>query len=133
MANSNWIAVDLDGTLAEYHGFIAGDFIGEPIPTMLARVKQWLAEGHHVIIFTARMSHPNAEAEGVEAAVKAWTLKHLGVELDVSCIKDYRVNEFWDDRSIAVESNTGNVIKWANDGEGSFLVDSDWDYGLAGE
>ena len=37
MSLSGWIGVDLDGTLAEYHGWNGGA-IGEPVPAMLARV-----------------------------------------------------------------------------------------------
>lgn len=45
--NGGWIGVDLDGTLAEYHGWDDGR-IGAPIPKMVQRVKQWLAEGKEV-------------------------------------------------------------------------------------
>src|SRR5690349_18780615 len=55
-AMSGWIGVDLDGTLAEYHGWKGVEHIGPPIPEMVARVKQWLAEGRDVRIFTARCS-----------------------------------------------------------------------------
>ena len=40
-----WIGVDLDGTLAHYKGWKGRDHIGEPIPAMMQRVKQWLEEG----------------------------------------------------------------------------------------
>lgn len=43
MSTSGWIGVDLDGTLAEYHGWGNGE-IGDPVPAMLERVKKWLAE-----------------------------------------------------------------------------------------
>lgn len=43
-----WIGVDLDGTLAEYHGWVSELHIGPPIPAMLARVKRWLAEGKEI-------------------------------------------------------------------------------------
>ena len=41
------IAIDLDGTLAEYHGW-AGGQIGAPIPAMVARVKLWLEDGKNI-------------------------------------------------------------------------------------
>ena len=50
----DWIGVDLDGTLAEYHGWNDGK-IGEPIQLMVERVKRWLAEGKSVRIMTARV------------------------------------------------------------------------------
>ena len=36
---SGWIGVDLDGTLAEYHGWKGSEHIGPPIPLMVERVK----------------------------------------------------------------------------------------------
>lgn len=41
MSTSGWIGVDLDGTLALYKGW-SGGTIGEPVPLMAARVKDWL-------------------------------------------------------------------------------------------
>lgn len=52
MALGGWIGVDLDGTLAEYTGWHGPGHIGPPIPKMLDRVKNWLAEGVDVRIFT---------------------------------------------------------------------------------
>lgn len=68
-----WIGVDLDGTLAEYHGWPPDGSIGAPIPAMIERVKQWLDEGKDVRIFTARVwplgTHDEAEIlEGDPAA-----------------------------------------------------------------
>ena len=50
-----WIGVDLDGTLAEYHGWHDDGRIGKPILPMVARVKKWLAEGKEVRIVTERV------------------------------------------------------------------------------
>ena len=50
---SGWIAVDFDGTVAFYPPQ-PGQSLGDPIPDMVDRVKQWLAEGIEVRIFTAR-------------------------------------------------------------------------------
>ena len=46
-----WIGVDLDGTLAEYHGWKGSEHIGSPLPAMLARVKTWLEQGIEVRVF----------------------------------------------------------------------------------
>lgn len=100
------ICVDLDGTLALYDGWEGPEHIGEPVPLMLQRVKEWLADGIEVRIFTARASVP----EHIPP-VKAWCKKHLGVELEVTNQKHYNTVEFWDDRGITVEHNTGRVIK----------------------
>ncbi len=46
--NSTWIGVDLDGTLAEYNGWVSEEHIGHPIPAMAARVKLWISQGFDV-------------------------------------------------------------------------------------
>lgn len=99
------IACDLDGTLAEYHGFKGRDHIGDPIPAMLERVKGWLGEGRKVIIHTARAHDPKAIP-----AVRQWLKKHVGQELPVTDRKRPNVTEFWDDRAISVEKNTGRIM-----------------------
>ena len=124
---SGWIGVDLDGTLAMYDGWKGPALIGEPVPEMLFRVKKWLADGHTVKIFTARVSFPDvpiigkskeaAEALGrkIEAdiareAIRLWCKEHIGVELEITNVKDYGMIELWDDRAVQVEPNTGRPI-----------------------
>ena len=108
MKENGWIGVDLDGTLAHYDGWKGDGIIGEPIGLMLARVKQWLAEGKEVRIFTARVGGDDEFAVFAETeAIKAWCQKHLGQELEVTCKKDYLMEELWDDRAVQVFPNTG--------------------------
>ena len=99
------IAVDLDGTLAEYNGFKGHDHIGSPIKPMLDRVKQWLGEGRKVIIHTARAHDPKAIPP-----IRKWCKEHLGQELPVTDRKDPKATEFWDDRAVSVERNTGKIL-----------------------
>jgi hypothetical protein len=99
------IAVDLDGTLAEYHGFKGHEHIGEPIEPMLERVKGWLSEGKRVIIHTARAHDPKAIPP-----IRKWLKQHLGQELPVTDRKDPRAKEFWDDRAVTVQKNTGKIL-----------------------
>lgn len=108
MTSKEWIGVDLDGTLAEYHGW-AGGKIGPPVPKMAARVKQWLAEGKNVRIFTARVSEDADldEKEKQEENIKNWCFQHFGVRLPVTHKKDFSMIELWDDRAIQVIKNTG--------------------------
>lgn len=117
---SGWIGVDLDGTLAEYHGWNEGQ-IGAPVPRMLARVKLWLSEGKDVRIFTARVAATGlistiGNVDGVDFAeeqrklIQEWTMKHLGVALPVTATKDFGLVELWDDRAVGIVFNTG-VIK----------------------
>jgi hypothetical protein len=117
-----WIGVDLDGTLAEYHGFVNALTIGAPIPLMVERVKRWLEEGKDVRIFTARVDGGSAAKNmGVDQAlvdiyarkevvvklIEDWCLEHIGKRLPVTCVKDYGMIELWDDRCIQVVKNTG--------------------------
>lgn len=107
-----WIGVDLDGTLAQYHGWDGktGSKIGDPVLAMLARVRRWLAVGKRVKIFTARVSHPDKDAACHQIqAVQAWCVEHLGQSLEVTCTKDMAMTELWDDRAVRVSFNEGEV------------------------
>ena len=103
MSSTGWIGVDLDGTLAEYHGWQGPEHIGEPVPSMVERVKQWLSEGREVRIFTARAADGAYSHEYIEK----WCEEHIGQKLPVTCMKDYGMIELWDDRAVAVVPNTG--------------------------
>jgi hypothetical protein len=105
----SWIGVDLDGTLAEYVKY-DGTNIGEPVPVMLKRVMDWLAEGTKVKIFTARVSHDEDGEHQKE--IDKWCKKHIGQKLEVTCIKDFGMIQLWDDRAVSVEKNTGEIVKW---------------------
>lgn len=107
---SGWIGVDLDGTLAVYRGWKGQGHIGEPVPAMQRRVKEWLANDQEVRIFTARvapMGRPDAEIEAERTAIQDWCEEHLGQRLEVTCCKDYGMIELWDDRCIQVIPNSG--------------------------
>lgn len=113
MSNSSgWIGVDLDGTLALYGKWQGPGHIGEPVPAMLSRVKNWLSQGKDVRIFTARVG-PQKDTKDVAAAVNAiqqWCIKHLGQPLPVTCQKDFAMVELYDDRCVTVETNTGKIL-----------------------
>lgn len=107
MKSTEWIGVDLDGTLAHYDKWVGVHHIGEPVPAMLARVRQWRDAGIRVKIFTARVSDGKPETRRY---IEEWCLVHLGEVLEVTNIKDYAMLELWDDRAVSVEKNTGRVI-----------------------
>ena len=103
------IAVDWDGTLVEYHGFGGACQYGAPILTMVSRVRKWIREGHEVLIFTSRVSneHPydriREECQTIDIA-----LHDMGLPLlQITANKYIRITEFWDDRGVGVERNTG--------------------------
>jgi hypothetical protein len=104
---SGWIGVDLDGTLAEYHGWVDGE-IGKPVPAMLERVKKWLAQGQTVKIFTARVCTGDVEQT---KKIQDWCEFYLGQRLDVTATKDFAMIELWDDRCVQVVPNMGISIE----------------------
>lgn len=113
---NGWIGVDLDGTLAVYNGWTDGCPIGAPVPEMVERVKRWIADGKEIRIFTARVfSNIGDEKRQREAAeqlanITAWCLTNIGHKLEVTCVKDYNMDELWDDRCVRVEKNTGKPL-----------------------
>jgi hypothetical protein len=117
--SDGWIGVDLDGTLAEYHGWAGEEDphggIGAPVPAMLARVKRWLEEGKEVRIFTARVAHDHT-AESLmrstrqAAYITAYCMRYVGQALPITCQKDMSMLELWDDRCVQVLPNTGEPV-----------------------
>jgi hypothetical protein len=105
-----WIGVDLDGTLAYYKEWGSGK-IGEPIPKMVDRIKQWLSEGRKVKIFTARVGYDNSQLPEIHE----W-LEKVGLpKLEVTATKDWNMVELWDDRCKQVVPNTGETVEELND------------------
>ena len=102
-----WIGVDLDGCLAKYENWDDGK-IGDPVPLMLMRVKLWLKHGRDVRIFTARAS--TGDKNEIKR-IQDWTEKHLGKRLPVTNVKDFKMEEIWDDRAFRIEKNTGRRIR----------------------
>lgn len=111
--DSEWYGSDLDGTLAEYHGFEGLEKIGLPVgksdpDSALNTVKRWIGEGKDVRILSARISH---DPKGVgRAAIEAWTRQFVGKALPVTDTKDPRMVKLLDDRAVQVEENTGKLI-----------------------
>jgi hypothetical protein len=115
-----WIGVDLDGTLAEYHGWNDGK-IGPPVPKMVERVKGWIAEGKEVRVVTARVAPSSLEANGqtwseVALPIQDWCRQHIRAPtiLSITHEKDFGMVELWDDRAVQVIPNTGERV----DGKG---------------
>ena len=115
-----WIGVDLDGTLAEFHGWINEEYIGNPVPEMLERVRTWLDQGVEVRIFTARVDSSavalsfgnesdglSNHVERIRNIIQDWTEEHLGIRLQVTNVKDFKMIELWDDRAVRVVLNKG--------------------------
>lgn len=113
------IAVDLDGTLAQYDKWVPWNEIGPVIELMKDRIIQWLKEGKEVCIFTARVGKENdicwKTREPFTAAqmikvIQDWLETNGLPRLEVTCRKDNTIIEFWDDRAIQVIPNTGRTL-----------------------
>jgi hypothetical protein len=110
---SPWIGIDLDGTLAEYHGFKGIDHIGPPIKPTLDFVRWLLEEGWEVRIFTARAGPQRGGAQDIVhaiQAIRAWCMKHLGRELRITAEKDFAMVWLYDDRCTQVIKNLGQPV-----------------------
>lgn len=97
----HWVGVDFDGTLATYDGWKGDDHTGKPIEPMVKLVRQMLAAGTEVRLFTARRPHP---------ALRRWMKEHLGAILPITNVKDPGMIAMYDDRAINVKSNTGELF-----------------------
>jgi hypothetical protein len=102
-----WVGVDFDGTLAYYDHWRGKNHLGKPIPLMIQRVRNMIARGITVKVFTARAYM--ATQQEIDA-IKAWCLEHVGQELEVTCIKDQGMVQLYCDRAVQVVANTGKII-----------------------
>ena len=118
--SAGWIGVDFDKTLATEVEF-GPDSVGNPIEPMVNRVKQWLADGEDVRIFTGRVGpHPAYYKDGrpfdpdfarkSRAAIEAWCLRVFGRVLPITNKKDLAMKALYDDKAVQVEPNTGRLI-----------------------
>ena len=98
----HWVAVDLDGTLAEGAKHIDPLVVGEPRPDVVGSVKDWLRDGVEVRIFTARTSlgKDDRDVYAVTVAIQDWCEKHIGHRLPVTNLKQHGIIELWDDRAV---------------------------------
>lgn len=99
---SGWIGVDLDGTLAAYDHWRGVEHIGAPIPEMAKRVIRWVQEGREVRIFTARATAPEAIPY-----IRQWLEDNGFPPFAITNVKDWAMDELWDDRCVNVIANTG--------------------------
>ena len=102
------IALDFDGTLAEYESWdFQGHKIGPPIKPMVDNVKRWLKKGYKVSIFTARLSHSRSESEQQIALIERFLEENDLPILQITCIKMWYFTHFVDDKAYHAELNKG--------------------------
>lgn len=115
-----WIGVDLDGTLAHDDGFVSAEHIGPPVPKMAERVRQLIAQGKDVRIFTARVDGGRValsmgfaagtqfdDVARIRRIIQDYTELHFGVRLPVTNRKDFGMRNLFDDRVTQILKNTG--------------------------
>ena len=105
------IAVDLDGTLATQR---KDGLIGDPIKKTADMVKRLHGKGVRVVIFTARM-HDQVDAL---TRIKYWLETNGLPDLMVTNRKTPDIEEFWDNRAIRVEENTGVICSCCDKSRG---------------
>lgn len=122
-----WIGVDFDGTLSYYDRWRGAGHVGAPIGPMVERVREWLAKGYEVRIFTARiwpfvgvlqptdaMPVPDGrraqDSFDAACAIAEFCIAQFGRVLPITNVKDYDMIELWDDRAVHVVQNTGRQL-----------------------
>lgn len=106
-----WIGVDFDGTLAYYDRFRGNLTFGRPIPKMVRRIQQMLEHGKTVKIFTSRVAPDGIkDVEAIRTALENYTEQHIGVRLEVTCVKDSFMEKLYDDKAVQVITNTGRIV-----------------------
>ncbi len=106
-----YVAFDLDGTVALYEGWKGLTHIGEPIPVMLDFIKAHIDSGIPVVIMTARVaSLDKNKVQIAKDTIDAYFTKHLGQTLPLTCIKDKHMVRLYDDRAREVILNTGRIM-----------------------
>jgi hypothetical protein len=101
------IAVDLDGTLAEYSGWKSVSDIGKPIESTVKKLEAEKKKGTRIIIHTARLSDPNNTQHGSKMwgmtldYIRKWLFKN---NIPYNSVWEGegkpRADEYWDDRAV---------------------------------
>ena len=116
--SAGWMGVDFDGTLVTSVTKQWDGPFGTPIAPMVERVKEWLAQGIGVRIFTARVSpkhkdgswQDGAALDAMKKRIGDWCEEHLGQRLESTCEKDHSIIQLWDDKAVQVSRDTGKQV-----------------------
>ncbi len=106
------IALDFDKTLATHESEWGIDKIGEPIWPMVEKVREWLAKGYLVTIFTARVApefHTIYQIHQQNGMIWDFLGKVGLPALPITAIKSPKFSHFLDDRAYHVGPNSGKI------------------------
>lgn len=125
--SGGWIGFDLDGTLAKHCDDISEGQIGDPIPSMVELLQDFVRNGWEVRIFTARVDGGEValaagnpvgafyrDTERIKVLITEWLLKHVGFPLQITNKKDYSMEYCIDDRAMQVIPDTGVLLMHEN-------------------
>ena len=105
--SQEFIGFDLDNTLAKYSdGDCETGYVGEPILPMVNKLKEFLANGEKVKIFTARAFFDDEKQLN---KIRIWCMKVFGTVLDITASKSPYMKLFFDDRAVQVDENGKEV------------------------
>ena len=107
-----WIACDLDGVLASHYwnDQVEQDDlkIGSPIWPMVERVREYLAEGWEVRIFTSRGAWATTlERLAIHHAIDEWCMAVFGQTFKITASKDPAMHAMLDDLAVRIVRNKG--------------------------
>lgn len=117
-----WTGFDLDGTLALAGETFNANSIGRPIKPMLDLILDMIAHEERVKIFTARVSVTDQRSpySGMVAnkgfvaiqhkIISAWNRRNIGMDIEVTCVKDALCKAIYDDIAWRVERNVGIIF-----------------------
>ncbi len=96
------ICCDVDGCLAEYHGWAGRDTIGKPIQSVVDALKKEYDSGSRIIIFTCRVNNLDntISVEGV-LSLYNWLKEHkIGYHSIWTGVGKPYAHEYWDDKAV---------------------------------
>jgi hypothetical protein len=100
------VAIDLDGTLAEYNTWEGVYHIGPPVEKMVDIILKHISDGDTCIIFTSRLSD-EVEAPTVRHVIRAWLKQWNLPYMESTAIKRKEFKIFYDDRARRIAQNQG--------------------------
>jgi hypothetical protein len=115
---SRWIGVDFDGTIAYNVKNRTDPYqVGEPIPAMINRIRDWIMKGFTVKLLTARMNLKSStgkerDVEKMRTILQQWCIEHIGTSLECTNMKDGWMEVLWDDRAVQVIPDSGHPIAY---------------------
>lgn len=106
MKIDKYIAVGLDGTLAEWEQKTGPGYIGKVVPKMKELILEKIMDGNTVKIFTPRAADPDEVT-----LVKKWLGENGFPDLEVTNVRTYGMLEFYDARCTRVILNSGVIFR----------------------